>query len=297
LLSLAAGSDWLDINYYGLNHKFFGTAAEKARFTSTGNLLIGTTTDITGSGGLKVAGTTTSTNTTSGALVVTGGVGVGGAMNVGGAATFAGAVSVGTTLTSTGSIFGLTTAASQIDIGSDTRSTDIALRLNTAAGSARDIWAYTAGVLRWRYGVSSTAESGANAGSNWSIQAFSDAGASLGVPLSIARSTLAATFAGAVVTGSTTLSGAGAIPITTSLVKFTSTAAANALTLANGVDGQRLTIVHDVKGTLGTGVITPTTKTGFSTITLTNAGDTVSLVYVTTRGWMVTGSYLATIVP
>jgi hypothetical protein len=105
------------------------------------------------------------------------------------------------------------------------------------------------------------------------------------------------TFAGAVTTSSTTLSGAGAIPITTSLVKFTSTAAANALTLANGVDGQRLTIVHDVKGTLGTGVLTPTTKTGFSTVTFTNAGDTVSLVYVTTRGWMVTGSYLATIAP
>lgn len=102
---------------------------------------------------------------------------------------------------------------------------------------------------------------------------------------------------GAVVTSSATLSGAGAIPITKSLVKFTSTGAANALTLANGVDGQRLTIVHDVKGTLGTGVLTPTTKTGFSTVTFTNAGDTVSLVYVTTRGWMVTGSYAATIAP
>jgi hypothetical protein len=108
-------------------------------------------------------------------------------------------------------------------------------------------------------------------------------------------STGAATFGGAVTTSSTTLSGAGAIPITTSLVKFTSTGGAQALTLANGSDGQRLTIVHDVDG--GSGVLTPTTKTGFSTVTFTNAGDTVSLVYVTTRGWMVTGSYLATIAP
>ena len=121
-------------------------------------------------------------------------------------------------------------------------------------------------------------------------------GGSLTDALTLA-STGAATFAGAVTTSSTTLSGAGAIPITTSLVKFTSTGVADALTLANGVDGQRLTIVHDVKGTLGTGVLTPTTKTGFSTVTFTNAGDTVSLVYVTTRGWMVTGSYLATIAP
>lgn len=29
----------------------------------------------------------------------------------------------------------------------------------------------------------------------------------------------------------------------------------------------------------------------------TKAGNTVSLVYVTTRGWMVTGSYVATITP
>lgn len=104
-----------------------------------------------------------------------------------------------------------------------------------------------------------------------------------------------ATFSNSVITSSSTLSGAGAIPITTSLVKFTSTGAAQALTLANGVDGQRLTIVHDVDG--GSGVLTPTTKTGFSTVTFTNAGDTVDLVYVTTRGWMVVGSYLATIAP
>tara|TARA_R110000868_G_scaffold263443_1_gene522071 strand:+ start:85 stop:942 length:858 start_codon:yes stop_codon:yes gene_type:complete len=108
-------------------------------------------------------------------------------------------------------------------------------------------------------------------------------------------SALKATFAGAVTTSSATLSGAGAIPITTSLVKYTSTGALQALTLANGVDGQRLTIVHDVDG--GSGVLTPTTKTGFSTVTFTSAGDTVTLVYVTTRGWMVTGSYLATIAP
>jgi hypothetical protein len=67
----------------------FGTAngsapSERARITSTGNLLIGGTTDITGSGGLKVFGTTASTSTTTGALQVAGGVGVAGAVNVGG---------------------------------------------------------------------------------------------------------------------------------------------------------------------------------------------------------------------
>jgi hypothetical protein len=54
--------------------------AEVARLTSTGNLLIGGTTDMTGSGGLKIAGTTAATTTTSGALIVAGGVGVSGAV-------------------------------------------------------------------------------------------------------------------------------------------------------------------------------------------------------------------------
>ena len=48
---------------------------EKARITDLGNLLVGTTTDMTGSGGLKVAGTTASTNTTTGSLINAGGFG------------------------------------------------------------------------------------------------------------------------------------------------------------------------------------------------------------------------------
>ena len=50
---------------------------------TTGNLLIGTEADIAGSGGLRVAGTTASTSTSSGALVVSGGVGVAGAIYAG----------------------------------------------------------------------------------------------------------------------------------------------------------------------------------------------------------------------
>jgi hypothetical protein len=59
--------------------------SEAGMFTGAGNLLIGGTTDITGSGGLKVFGTTASTSTTTGALQVAGGVGVAGAFYVGGA--------------------------------------------------------------------------------------------------------------------------------------------------------------------------------------------------------------------
>jgi hypothetical protein len=47
----------------------------------------------------------------------------------------------------------------------------------------------------------------------------------------------------------------------------------------------------------GTMVLTPTTKTGFSTVTFTNVGDTVTLQFFTTRGWMVMGSYGVTVAP
>ena len=84
------------------------------------------------------------------------------------------------------------------------------------------------------------------------------------------------------------LSGAGAVNLTTLTTALTTTGASQALTLANGVDGQIKTIIHDVDG--GSAVLTPATKTGFTTVTFTNVGDTVTLQYLTTRGWFVIGS-------
>ena len=82
----------------------------------------------------------------------------------------------------------------------------------------------------------------------------------------------------------TTKSGAGAIPITASTVKLTTTGA-NALTLANGTNGQLLTIIMIADG--GDGTLTPTTKTGFTTLTFGDVGDSVTLQYLTTQGWMI----------
>ena len=89
------------------------------------------------------------------------------------------------------------------------------------------------------------------------------------------------------------LSGAGAVNVTTAITELTTTGASQALTLANGVDGQFKTIVHVVDG--GSAVLTPTTKIGFSTITFTNVGDSVLLVYTATTGWAAVGSKGVTI--
>lgn len=88
------------------------------------------------------------------------------------------------------------------------------------------------------------------------------------------------------------LSGAGAVNVTDGLTSLTTTGASQALTLANGTVGQLKYIVHAVDG--GSAVLTPTTKIGFTTITFTNVGDSVSLVY-TSAGWAVVGSKGASI--
>lgn len=93
--------------------------------------------------------------------------------------------------------------------------------------------------------------------------------------------------------GTSAKSGPGAIDITNRFTNLTTTGTGDALTLANGAVGQEKTIIHTVDG--GTGVLTPTTKLGFSTITFTNAGDTASLLWSGALGWVITGSEGVTI--
>lgn len=74
------------------------------------------------------------------------------------------------------------------------------------------------------------------------------------------------------------LSGAGAVNVTTFLTNFTSTGAAQALTLANGVRvGQLKKIKHIVDG--GSGVLTPTSLSGGTTITFTSVGEFALLAW------------------
>lgn len=105
----------------------------------------------------------------------------------------------------------------------------------------------------------------------------------------------ATTHTGATIFTPAARSGSGAISITASSTAFTSTAAGNALTLANGTDGQIITIAHVSQAALGTGVLTPTTANGFATVTFTNAGDSVTLQYFATGGWVIIGSRGVTI--
>lgn len=263
----------------------------------------------TTAGSVAIGYTTAATNTTSGALQIAGGAAIGGNVHGGGTATFTGNLTAGSNgLLKTGT----------------NGSGNTAVMFSGSAGTNRDfITLESAAVARWMLRVDATAEGGSNAGSDLSIRARTDAGGDIGAALFITRSnmnvalgsTTEATIAGAGsmttaggiyatkafanggirIVSTDTLSGAGAVSVTKDTTKLTSTGASEAITLANGTDGQMKRIIHDVDG--GSMVLTPTTKTGFSTITFTNAGDAVSLEYVTTRGWIVVGSYGVTIAP
>lgn len=93
------------------------------------------------------------------------------------------------------------------------------------------------------------------------------------------------------VTGSTTSAADSlAIPVTHSYVAKTTGADAEALTLADGVEGQVLTVSLVTDGG-GTGTLTPATKSGFVSVALADAGDTVTLRFVdATVGWVVVGA-------
>lgn len=86
--------------------------------------------------------------------------------------------------------------------------------------------------------------------------------------------------------------GAGAIPITATRVDYTSVGAFEALTLIDGTVGQKLKIVHVVDG--GSGILTPTSLLGYTTITFNDQGDSVELQYGT-GGWAIISVFNATI--
>jgi len=95
------------------------------------------------------------------------------------------------------------------------------------------------------------------------------------------------TIGGGVIGSVQALSGAGAVNLTTVSTHWTTTAA-DAATLADGTAGQIKVVIMKVDG--GTGTLTPSTASGFTSITFDDPGDAVTLEFVATIGWVVIGS-------
>lgn len=104
------------------------------------------------------------------------------------------------------------------------------------------------------------------------------------------------TFSGAVIESVQGLSGPGAINVTQPVTKFTSTAAGNALTLVDGVEGQIKTIVYVAEAAGGdTGVLTPSNLGAGTTITFNAVGDACILQFLGADWWAISlrGAVLA----
>ena len=99
----------------------------------------------------------------------------------------------------------------------------------------------------------------------------------------------AITAAGVLVTTPNTLTGAGAISVTTPTTAYVSNGSTQSLGLADGQNGQIKTIIHSSDG--GSGELTPTTKSGYTKITFTNVGDSVTLQFITGAGWCIIGIF------
>ena len=85
------------------------------------------------------------------------------------------------------------------------------------------------------------------------------------------------------------LTGAGAASVDHLITELTTTAANQAITLADGtVSGQVKIISLIVDG--GDAVVTPTTLLGGTNITFDDAGDSVTLVWNSAVGWVVTSN-------
>ena len=83
-------------------------------------------------------------------------------------------------------------------------------------------------------------------------------------------------------------SATSAVTATGGLILVTTPGTATTPALADGVAGQMVTFVLDVDGG-GNSIITPGTLSGGASVTLTDVGDSVSMVFTTTRGWVITG--------
>ena len=96
--------------------------------------------------------------------------------------------------------------------------------------------------------------------------------------------------------GTTTSSGAGAVGVTGSIHEITTTGTGDALTLANGTEGQRLTIVYVAEGAgTDTAVVTPSNFGSGSTITFSAPGQVARLIF-TNGKWYADGATFGAVI-
>jgi len=136
-----------------------------------------------------------------------------------------------------------------------------AFYLSSDAGQLATVDMRTAATIRWRLQKTTTAEGGSNAGSDFRIDTYNDAGTYLSSPLTITRSTGAVTLSGALTGTTATFSGAVGVNGTAGSAKFRST----------GADGEFLGLFSGT--TKGVRILTNATEARIEGVDLTGGAS------------------------
>ena len=91
------------------------------------------------------------------------------------------------------------------------------------------------------------------------------------------------------------LSGAGAADLTNLITELTTAAGAAAVTLADGSTSGQVKIINHIVDGGGTATVTPTTFANGTTIAFDAVGESVTLVWNSTVGWVATSVNGATV--
>ena len=95
--------------------------------------------------------------------------------------------------------------------------------------------------------------------------------------------------------GVQTLSGAGAANLTDLITELTTGAGAAAVTLADGSTSGQIKIINHIVDGGGTATVTPTTFANGTTIAFDAVGESVTLVWNSTVGWVASSVNGATV--
>jgi hypothetical protein len=107
--------------------------------------------------------------------------------------------------------------------------------------------------------------------------------------------TVGATYGASITGGVQTLSGAGAVDLTNLITELTTAAGAAAVTLADGTTSGQVKIINMIVDGGGTATVTPVTFANGTTIAFDAVGESVTLVWNSTIGWVASSVNGATV--